>query len=196
MRTYRMLARAASAEATGRRVVEEAQQLFETEPFDDVTLAAVASAAGVTVQTVVRRFGTKEALLAAVIERRSALIHAERDRSPRGNPAAAIADLYASYERWGDGVVHLLAQEQRSPLIRDACQRGRLYHRRWVESVLGPLVERSEATASLVLTQLVVVTDVYVWRLLRRDLGLRRQDAERTVRDMVTALVAAGLQIA
>ena len=186
-----MVARAASAEATGHRVVEEAQRLFETEPFDDVTLAAVAIAAGVSVQTVVRRFGTKEALFAATVERRSALVRAERDRSLRGNPTAAISDLYASYERWGDGVLHLLAQEQRSPLIWRACQRGREYHRHWVESVFGPHVERSEKTNSLLMTELVVVTDVYVWRLLRRDLGLRRQEAERAVRDMVTGLLAA-----
>jgi hypothetical protein len=35
------------------------------------------------------------------------------------------------------------------------------------------------------LAQLVAVTDVYVWKLFRRDQGLSREAAERALRDLV-----------
>jgi hypothetical protein len=36
--------------------------------------------------------------------------------------------------------------------------------------------------------ELIVATDLSVWKLLRRDMGLGRRQAERIVAEMVTAL--------
>jgi len=38
----------------------------------------------------------------------------------------------------------------------------------------------------------VAICDVFVWRLLRRDLGLSRQDSEKAVLGIVEALCARG----
>jgi hypothetical protein len=35
---------------------------------------------------------------------------------------------------------------------------------------------------------LVAITDVYTWKLLRRDLGLSRAETERTLSELIMAL--------
>ena len=50
------------------RDVEAAKALFKTRDYEDVTLQAVAAGAGITLQTVLRRFGSKEGLVIAVAD--------------------------------------------------------------------------------------------------------------------------------
>ena len=38
------------------------------------------------------------------------------------------------------------------------------------------------------MASLVLLTDVYTWRLLRRDLDLSRADTERTLVELITKL--------
>jgi AcrR family transcriptional regulator len=54
-----MSARAEAAEATGERILDAALELFGERPTDQIPLDEVASRAGVSVQTVIRRFGGK-----------------------------------------------------------------------------------------------------------------------------------------
>jgi AcrR family transcriptional regulator len=188
-RSYRMVARADSAEATGERILDAARQLFGELLYDQVSLKAVADRASVTVQTVIRRFGSKESLFAAVAQRRSAEIRDQRDAAPAGDRIAATRTLIDSYERWGDEQLHLLAQERRTATMADAVAGGRRYHRAWVERVFAhrlgdlPAQQRKRRTA-----ELVAVTDLHTWRILRRDLGLSRDETEAAVRDLVERL--------
>jgi AcrR family transcriptional regulator len=188
-RSYRMGARADAAEATGERILEAARQLFGELLYDQVSLKAVADRASVTVQTVIRRFGSKESLFAAAAQRRSAEIRDHRDAAPAGDLSAATRNLIDSYERWGDEQLHLLAQERRTATMADAVAGGRRYHRSWVERVFSPWLrglpaeQRKRRTA-----ELVAVTDLYTWRILRRDLGFSRHETEAAVRDLVERL--------
>ena len=52
------------------------------------------------------------------------------------------------------------------------------------------LDSRPQADREALTDLLVVATDVYTWKLLRRDRDLERTVAERRVRDMITALLA------
>lgn len=184
-----MVARADAAEATGERILEAARQLFGELLYDQVTLRAVADRASVTVQTVIRRFGSKEDLFAAVAQRRSGEIREQRDAAPAGDISAATRLLVDSYERWGDEQLHLLAQERRAETMASAVASGRRYHRAWVERVFAPSLrglpaqQRKRRTA-----ELVAVTDLYIWRIFRRDLGLTRDETEAAVRDLVERL--------
>jgi hypothetical protein len=59
-----------------------------------------------------------------------------------------------------------------------------------VEATFRPFLdERAADQRCAVLTKLIVTTDVYVWKLLRRDIGLGRDQAERYVAEMVSAVV-------
>jgi AcrR family transcriptional regulator len=59
--------RAQRAEATRRRVVEEASQMFVAAGYQATTIEAIAEAADVSVETIYKRFGSKRALLRAAI---------------------------------------------------------------------------------------------------------------------------------
>ncbi len=183
-RPYRMKARAQAAEATAQAIIAAARVLFAERPYDQVSLPAIAQGAGVTVQTVLRRFGSKEDLFAAAAHQRSGQIRADREAAPPGD----LTHLVAHYERWGDEQVHLLGQEARVAAIRAITDAGRRYHRDWVTRAYGPaLATLPPATRRRKLAQLTAVTDLATWRLLRRELGLSPDQTTAAIRELVDA---------
>jgi AcrR family transcriptional regulator len=187
-RRYRMVARAEAAAATRDRLLATAWRYFSERPFEDVRLADVAADAGVSVQTLHSHFGTKDALFVAAWGWRMTPEGARRDSAPVGEVRAAVRVLYDSYDQDGDAVLRLLIQEERIPAVREMADAGRRWHRRWVERTFGPQLEGvSGAARERRLVALVVATDLLVWKLLRREMGLGRKTAERIVTEMVTA---------
>jgi AcrR family transcriptional regulator len=71
-RPYVMSARAEATARTGERILDAAIDLFWEQPTDRLSLEDVARRADVSVQTVIRRFGGKDGLLAAAGEREAA----------------------------------------------------------------------------------------------------------------------------
>jgi AcrR family transcriptional regulator len=183
-RSYRMTARAEAAEATAWAIIAAARALFAERPYDQVSLPVIAERAGVTVQTVLRRFGCKEDLFAAAAEQRSGQIRADREAAPPGD----LTHLVAHYERWGDEQAYLLAQEARVEAIRAITDAGRRYHRDWVSRAYGPaLATLPPATRRRKLAQLTAVTDLGTWRLLRRELGLGQDQTAAAIAELVDA---------
>ena len=64
-RGYRMTARAHAAQAAGDRILGAFTDRLRDGWFDEIRLEDVANAAGVSVQTVIRRFGGKDGLVTA-----------------------------------------------------------------------------------------------------------------------------------
>ena len=62
-------------------------------------------------------------------------------------------------------------------------------HRRWVRTVLHP-EPRDPERAEEIVDLLVVATDVYTWKLLRRDRGLTRAETLNRIRALVAAVLA------
>src|SRR4051794_14368110 len=120
-RRYRMSARAQAAAATRERLLDASWRQFAERSFDGVRLSEVASEAGVSVQTLHAHFGTKEELFVAAWQWHQTPVGALRDQAPVGDLRAAVRLIYDSYERDGDGVLRLLAQEERKPA---GAQRG------------------------------------------------------------------------
>jgi predicted transcriptional regulator len=52
------------------------------------------------------------------------------------------------------------------------CEDGRGLHRSWVEELFSDELPADPAERSRLVDALVVATDVYTWKLLRRDRGL------------------------
>ncbi len=184
-----MRLRAEQATATRERILASAAQLFSTRLFDDVSLDDVAVGAQTTVQTVIRHFGSKDSLFAAMASWSSDRMVAPREEAPPGDVAAAVRGLVDHYERWGDAVFLLLSQEDRVPAIRPHTEEGRAYHRAWVERLLGDALSGLRGNArERRLAQLIAITDLYTWKLLRRELGLSRRQAEMAIRELIEAL--------
>jgi AcrR family transcriptional regulator len=183
-----MVARAEAAAATRERLLASAWRQFSDRPFESVRLADVAADAGVTVQTLHARFGTKDELFVAAWAWRMAPEGARRDGAGVGDVRTAVRVLYDSYDQEGDAVLRLLAQEERIAAVRTMAESGRRWHRDWVQRTFAPMLDGLPGAArERRLVALVVATDLLVWKLLRREMGLGRKRAERIVTDMVTA---------
>lgn len=184
-----MGARAEAAEETRVRILDAVIGLHMERYHDQVSLEDVAGRAGVTVQTVLRRFGNKERLIEAASEEVRGRVASQRNEAPVGDVAGAVGNLVDHYEEWGEGVLRLLAQEERVPAFRKATDAGRVLHHEWVERTFAPLLATREGEARRrLLAQLVAVCDVYVWKILSRDLGLSRGQTELALGEMISAL--------
>src|SRR3954451_13568576 len=116
-RKYEMVARAEAVADTQERLLASAWRHFSEHSYEQVRLADVAAEAGVTVQTLHARFGTKDGLFVAAWGWAVAAEGASRDNAPVGDVHAAVRLLYDSYEFQGDVALRLLAQEDRIPVV-------------------------------------------------------------------------------
>jgi AcrR family transcriptional regulator len=192
-RRYEMRARASAAEETGKRIVAAMQSLFAERPFEAITLDAVAERAGVTLQTVLRRFGSKAGLFAAAAAGGLAEVERQRGQAPADDLPAAMDNLYSHYEQWGDVALRLVAQEERFEEVAQVTARGRAAHAAWVDRVFAAELRRlPRAARTRRRAQLIAICDVSVWKLLRRDLGLSRKAAQAAALEIVEGLSARG----
>jgi AcrR family transcriptional regulator len=186
-----MRARAESTGQTRTRITRAAVDLCQDTMSLDFGLAEVAERAGVSVQTVLRHFGSREGLLEAGQRLAEEEVIAER-RAPVGDAATAVRVITAHYERAGDWSLAMLAREGRDEGARRVTDRGRRLHRDWVKTVFAPQLAQASGDASALTDLLVVATDVYTWKLLRRDRKLTRAQVERRLLRLITAITEAG----
>ncbi len=184
-RPYVMTARAAKAEATRARIRAGAMQLYRERAIEDFTLEEVARRAQTTVQTVLRAFGSKERMVYAALEEMVA--HGMPLKStPPGDVPAAVAAQFDIYEGMGDLVIERLNDERRRPALKPGLDEGRRNHRDGVRSAFAPQLARVSGAARAQLFEiLTLLTDVYVWKLLRRDRKLSRRASEAIVCKMI-----------
>ena len=187
-RGYTMGARADAVRATREAILRATFALATERLTVDITLEDVAARAGVSARTVLRHFGSFDALFDAAVEAAYAEVVAERE-PPGDGIEAAIRVLVDHYELRGDLVIRMLAQED-DPRIAPIVSGGRLTHRAWVEAVFAAALPREAAARQRLVDELVVVTDVYAWKLLRRDRGLDRAQTELRLRELAAAVAA------
>lgn len=186
-----MTARAAAAAATRERVLVAAERQFRDLWYDDVTIRGVAQEADVAVQTVLNHFASKEELYAAASARMAEDIASTRWQVAPGDVDAALTVLLDDYEARGDTFLRTLAVEERLPVVQPTIALGRQGHERWCEEIVGAGALRGlrgKARKRRV-AQLVVATDVYTWKLLRRDRGMTRDETWQAMRDLVLAVL-------
>jgi AcrR family transcriptional regulator len=185
-RAYSMSARAVTAAETRDRILDATIAIaLETQRLD-FSLEQVAERAGRSVQTILRRFGSRDGLVQQAIERGSTRVAAERRPAVPGDIRGALSLLVEHYEQWGAFMLRLLAHED-EPDAGGITAGGRLLHRDWVTEVFSP--GAPELTAELT-DLLVVATDLFTWKLLRLDRGLDAAD----VLSRMTALTDAVLE--
>lgn len=187
-RQYRMQARAERSEATAAHIREVALDQFFSNSYDEVTLAGIAAAAGVTVPTVISHFGRKDELFAAVGMHAAEEIIGARDEAPTGEHPGAIRNLLDSYEEHGERILHFLVEEDRFPAVRELTDLGRRYHRAWIERVFAPSLEGLRGTRrEQLLVQLMASTDLLTWKAMK-GMGLSRRRIETAMVGTVDAL--------
>ena len=185
-RSYTMTTRARSTEQTRDRILSATIDLHLERPAATIGLDDIATRAGVSVQTVLRHFGSREGLVEAATAQAQEDVREER-RTPVGDVAAAVEVLMSHYEERGDSVLVLLAQEGSEAFARRITSGGKELHRTWVAETFAPYLTADDDESLLDL--LVVATDVYTWKLLRRDRSLTRATTSARITRLVTALL-------
>ena len=189
-----MRARAASAESTRRRVLEAAVGQLKGRLRSDIRLNDVASQAGVTVQTVLRLFGSKAELFRHALDEVLEEMRGDLEQAEPGNVTEAVRTWFDHYEQFGDVVIANLVEEH-DPAVAPVVRIGRELHRERVETVLEPQLRQFSADERERVTDaLVCMSDVYTWKLLRRDRGHSRTVTERRMKNLVASILAATRQ--
>jgi AcrR family transcriptional regulator len=186
-RSYRMRARALTVGRTRERILSVARDRFFQLPYDEVRLAEVAAAAGVSQQTLLNHFSSKEGLLLAVVEFVEPEIEALRGAVVPGDVDAAVRGLMRQYEVLGDANVRLAAVAERIPELARAVQFGRTHHTAWLEATFADSLPDDRRARRRALAALYAVTDVGTWKLLRRDLGHSRSGTAAVLRSLLRA---------
>ena len=190
-RPYRMTARAVTTARTATAILEATWELFEDKPFAEITLADIAARSGVTTQTVLRRFGDKDAVLAAAFAKLGTDVTERRGRVHPNAIDDIVANLVDNYELSGRLTLKMLAEEATTPAVRDVLTTGRIYHREWCMTVFSDtLAGLPRAHRERRLAQLVAICDLHTWEVLRIDSGLSRRATKLALSEMLAPLVA------
>ncbi len=97
--------------------------LFLEKAVEDVTLASIAAAAGVSHQTVLNHFESKEGVIIAVAELLREETTNTRDATP-GDVAGAVRALVGDYEQMGDANIRWIASSERDEHARGPARRS------------------------------------------------------------------------
>jgi AcrR family transcriptional regulator len=155
-----------------------------------VHLQDVARDAGVTVQTVIRRFGGKDGLLEAVNDPSRKMVF--RRSVAVVDRASIIRAVIDDYEAMGDFITRVLDQEERYPSLRPMADFGRGKHRAWVAEMFAKdLAGLPEEETRRRVDGLVVALDFYVWKLVRRDMKRPIKEAQALMEQLVDAVLSA-----
>jgi AcrR family transcriptional regulator len=190
-RTYVKVARAQRELRTRTALLEAAERAFFAGIWEATTLDAVAAGAGVTKQTLLRHFGTKDGLLEQTFQRAYDRVQAQRMRAPADDIDAAVENLLEHYDSVGDASLKIAAMRG-GQLITELGRRARQLHYDWIDHAFGAwlaaLLPRDRAH---VRATLITICDVRAWDILTNELGLSRADTKAalilTVRRLLTA---------
>ena len=190
-RPYRMTARAVTTARTATAILEAAWELFEDKPFAEITIADIAAGSGVTTQTVLRRFGEKDAVFAAMFAKLGSDVIERRGRVHPNSIDDIVANLVDNYELSGRLTLKMLAEEATTPAVRDVLAAGRTGHRKWcIEVFADTLAGLPRGERDRRLAQLVAICDVHTWEVLRISSGLSRRATKLALSEMLALLVA------
>jgi AcrR family transcriptional regulator len=180
-RGYVKVARAETEEQTRAALLDAADEAFLSGPWEQASLEAIARAAGVTKQTLLRHFGAKDRLLEQVLRRAVDEVKKQRLSVPTNDVAGAVDNLLEHYEIRGGRAMRSSNLDMEGSLA-DLGRRARQFHYDWVELAFGAWLtavrpsERRRLRAAL-----IAVCDVQAWWILTHDLELSRAEVQATL---------------
>lgn len=190
-RTYRKVARAEAEERTRDALLEAAIDELYSGRWPRTSLEAVSAKAGVTKQTLLRHFGSRDGLLMQAMVRSASQVLDQRWSAPVGDLEGALDNLLDHYESWGERALRIGAWEDGPAFLARLSQMARKVHYEWVERAFAPWLDplNKEARARL-RAELIVLCDVHTWRLLSHDLKLPRAETRMILLDLIGRAVA------
>lgn len=184
-----MTRRGAAVAATRERILGATIELGYEDLELDPTLERIAARAGVSVQTILRRFGSRAALLDEALATAQAAVAGER--MPAARDEDPLLPLLAHYRLRGAFSLKMLAREDTDARAAAITTGGKRLHREWVGTAFAQRLARHAPDRLEALTDLLVVaTDVYAWKLLALDRGLPEAVVLDRMRTLVDAILA------
>ena len=180
-RGYVKVARAEAEQQTRAALLDAADEAFLSGPWEHASLEAIARAAGVTKQTLLRQFGSKDRLLEQVLLRAVDEVEKQRMSVPTTDVAGAVDNLLEHYEIRGGRAMRSSNLDMDGSLA-DLGRRARQFHYDWVELAFGAwLTAVGPSERRRVRAALIAVCDVQAWWLLTHDLELSRAEVRATL---------------
>jgi AcrR family transcriptional regulator len=190
-RIYRQGRRAELAAQTANQILDAAQDLAAELWLDELTLEHIAKRAGVTVKTVMRRFGSRDGIIQAMIDRFDEQLMQQHLPLPKpGDIRGAIGIMVEYLEQWADFALRLIAQQMRYDFMDKLVKRGLQDHRRWIAAALEPQLARfSPGEREQAVLELVHNSAGPTWKFFRRDLGFSRTRTEEAMVALVETIL-------
>jgi len=171
-----MSERAKQVARNDRKIMNAMSDLWIELPLSELTLDKVSQRSGVTVRTILRKFGSKDGLLKASIENDADRLTQRRLQVTPGDLNGILEALLEEYERMGDALIRTLTIDYNFPSTQGLLNKARTIHSDWCEIVFEPLLpSKSSENYETVLSAFIAGTEFYLWKLLRRDLGKTKE---------------------
>ena len=178
-RTYTKVARAAAEEQTRTALLDAAENAFFDRALGEQSLDAIAAAAGVSKQTLLRHYGSRDGLMHAAYRRAFDAVRHQRLQSPTDDVEGAVDNLLDHYEEVGERAMRI-GTLGGGALLTEISTSARQLHYDWVEHAFGTWLaaapHRDRLRAALIAT-----CDVQTWSILANDLGLDRAEVRATL---------------
>lgn len=190
-RPYKKVARAKAQERTQDALIAAATDEFFEGNWLQASLESLSAKAGVTKQTLLRHFGSKDGLLMQALIRGATQVRDQRWSAPTGDVAGAVENLLDHYEAWGERSIRI-GEWQRGPAMLGMLSRGaRQVHYEWVEYAFAPwLQDVEEPVRTRRRAALIALCDVQTWWIMSHDLGLERSEIHATLTHAIERLLA------
>jgi len=191
-RPYKQVARAQAQQRTREALMDAALGEFFEGSWEKASLETLASTAGVTKQTLLRHFGSKDGLLMQALAGRGAELVNQRWSAPRGDVEGAVNNVLDHYEEWGERSLRIGAWLQSGPpALAQLSLAARQLHYNWVDYAFGPQLEHLEGQERVrCRAALIVLCDVQTWWLLSNGLGFERSAILATLTNAIERLLA------
>ena len=180
-RSYAKVVRAQAEERTRTALLDAADEAFLSGPWSRASLDGIAGAAGVTKQTLLRHFGSKEGLLEQAIRRGRETVLEQRFSAPTDDIHGAVDNLLDHYEMVGGKAMRSSNFETEGTLA-ELGRAARELHYAWVDHAFGTwLSAASPRERGRLRSALIAICDVQVWWILSHDLELVRSEVRATL---------------
>ncbi len=192
-RPYKQVARAQARQRTRDALQDAAIEEFTRGDWAKVSLETLARRAGVTKQTLLRHYGSKDGLLMQALLHSASDAVEQRWSAPPGDVEGAVDNVLDHYDAWGERSLRVGAWlESGPPELARLSQMARQMHYSWVEYAFGPQLERLRGHArERTRAALIALCDVHTWWLLSHDLGFERPEVLATLTLAVERLLGA-----